>query len=328
MIIEKFKPFIGQHCETTATGSLLKQIGIEFSEPMLFGIGEGFGYVFWKMKTMDFPFIGGRVKTDQLTENICRNLRLKLEVKETSSLKKAWKNIEAPLLDGKAVGLKLDCYHLDYFTNKIHFAGHYAAIYGYDETYAYLVDTAQQGSEVKTTLKSLELARNEKGPMSSRNRSYTIEQVEALPGMKDLIKKAIFNNATDYLNPPIKNLGYKGVRKTATEIKKWFKTSKDVKGEFETSAILMERAGTGGALFRNLYRDFLNESAAILENKALEEAHEDFKQIASLWTNISELFHKVSETREEKYVNEASELFIDLSEKEKSTMENLIRACE
>ncbi|HFC00693.1 MAG TPA: lantibiotic ABC transporter, partial [Phaeodactylibacter sp.] len=58
MIIKKFKPFKGQHCETTATGSLLLQIGIELSEPMLFGIGEGLGYIFWNMKMMDFPFIG------------------------------------------------------------------------------------------------------------------------------------------------------------------------------------------------------------------------------------------------------------------------------
>jgi hypothetical protein len=28
MIIKDFKPFVGQHCETTATGSLLNQIGI------------------------------------------------------------------------------------------------------------------------------------------------------------------------------------------------------------------------------------------------------------------------------------------------------------
>jgi len=38
---------------------------------------------------------------------------------------------------------------LDYFTNKIHFAGHYVAMYGYDETFAYLVDTKQQGCEMK-----------------------------------------------------------------------------------------------------------------------------------------------------------------------------------
>ncbi len=50
MIIKNFKPFNGQHCETTATGSLLYQLGIELSEPMLFGLGEGLGYIFWNMK--------------------------------------------------------------------------------------------------------------------------------------------------------------------------------------------------------------------------------------------------------------------------------------
>lgn len=89
MLIQRFKAFNGQHCETTATGSLLRQIGIELSEPMLFGLGEGLGFIFWNMKIMDFPFIGGRVKPDVLTENICRNLNLKLEVSETSSTKKA-----------------------------------------------------------------------------------------------------------------------------------------------------------------------------------------------------------------------------------------------
>jgi len=62
MILENFVPFEGQHCETTATGSLLKSIGIELSEPLLFGLGEGLGFIFWNMKQMDFPFIGGRNK--------------------------------------------------------------------------------------------------------------------------------------------------------------------------------------------------------------------------------------------------------------------------
>ena len=53
MKIEHLKPFKGQHCETTATGTLLNQLGIEFSEPMLFGLGEGLGFIYWKMKTMD-----------------------------------------------------------------------------------------------------------------------------------------------------------------------------------------------------------------------------------------------------------------------------------
>lgn len=323
MIIENFKPFTGQHCETTATGALLKHIGIELSEPMLFGLGEGLGFIFWKMKTLDFPFIGGRVKTDLLTEILCRNLNLNLEVKETTSLNKAWKNIEEPLSNGKAVGLKLDCYHLEYFSSKIHFAGHYVAMYGYDDQFAYLIDTKQQGRAVKTTLENLKLARSEKGPMSSKNLSYTIEQVKKLPDFKHVIRQAIFNNATEYLNPPIKNFYYKGIEKTATEIKKWFKTSKDIKTEFQTSAMLMERAGTGGALFRNLYRDFLQESSELLGTQELNKGYQSFKEIATQWTEISQLFHEIGETKDEKYLNKASELFIDISQKEKQAMNEL-----
>ena len=323
--IKNFKPFVGQHCETTATGSLLKQLGIELSEPMLFGLGEGLGYIFWNMKIMDFPFIGGRVKPDVLTQNIARNLNLKLEVKETSSIKKAWDNVKDNIDKDIPVGIKLDCYHLEYFTDKIHFAGHYVSMYGYDEHFAYLVDTKQQGSEVKTKLSNLELARSEKGPMSSKNLSYTIQKTNKDYKLKEIIVIAIKNNAKDYLNPPIKNLGYKGILKTSEEIKKWFKNSKDIEKDFTTTAMLMEKAGTGGAIFRNFYRDFLKESYEIIKNKNIKKAHKMFIEIADLWTKVSMLFNKAGKTKDVKYINEASEILVDLSKKEKIAMELLLR---
>jgi hypothetical protein len=326
LTIKDFKPFKGQHCETTATGSLLNQIGIELSEPMLFGIGEGLSYIFWNMKIMDFPFIGGRVKPDVLTENICRNLNLKLNVKETSSIKRAWENIENPLSTGKAVGVKLDSYYLEYFTSKIHFAGHYVAMYGYDEQFAYLVDTEQQGGQVKTALKNLESARNEKGPMSSRNKSYTIDKKGEVTDLEKAIRIAIFNNANEYLNPPIKNISYKGIEKTAQELKKWFKNTKDINGDFQTTSMLMERAGTGGSIFRNLYRDFLKESYDLLKIEGINEAYKEFKEIAQLWKNVSDLFFKVGETSDIKYIKEASEILLMLAEKERIAMEILKNA--
>lgn len=324
MIINDFQPFAGQHCETTATGSLLKQTGIDLSEPMLFGLGEGLGFIFWNMKIMDFPFIGGRVKPDVLTENICRNLNLGLEVKETSSTKKARENVTQYIDKGDAVGLKLDCYHLEYFTNKFHFAGHYVAMYGYDSDFAYLVDTEQQGGKVKTSLKSLELARKEKGPMSSRNKSYVIYKNGDLTDLETAIKRAIHNNAREFLNPPIKNIGYKGIYKTSKEIKKWFNTSKDVKGDFQTTAMLMEKGGTGGSIFRNLYRDFLKESSELLNSKDIKEAYKAYSEIAFLWKDISDLFYQAGETKDIKYINQASDILVELSDKERGTMERLM----
>ena len=45
-IIENSDPFAGQHCETTASWTSLSQLNIELSEPMLFGLGEGLGFIF------------------------------------------------------------------------------------------------------------------------------------------------------------------------------------------------------------------------------------------------------------------------------------------
>lgn len=323
MLIENFSPFSGQHCETTATGSLLKSLGIEMSEAMLFGIGEGLGYIYWDMKNMDFPFLGGRVKPDLLTNKIVNNLHLQMDVKETSSPKKAWENVKQNIDKGIIVGLKLDSYYLDYFTNKVHFAGHYVAMYGYDDHLAYLVDTKQQGGLVKTSLESLALARSEKGLMSSKNLSYTIKKKEVIPNLKDVITKAIKNNATAYINPPIKNLGYKGIKKTSVEINKWFERSKNIENDLILTAILMERGGTGGSLFRNIYRDFLKECLSIFDNALLQNAFNLFTEIAPMWEETSKLIKKAGETHELLFLNQASNLLLELSNKEYDAMKQL-----
>jgi hypothetical protein len=312
--------FTGVHCETTATGTLLKKIGIDLSEPMLFGLSQGLGFIYWNMKIMDFPFIGGRIKPDLITYNITEILNLNLNIKQTTSIKKAWKNIEEPLRQGIPVGLKLDCYHLEYFENKIHFAAHYVAATGFDKQFAYLVDTIQQGQCVKTSLKSLELARNERGPMSSKNLSYTIESSVSIPSIHEVLAEAITKNAKDFLNPPIKNIGYKGILKTSQEIKKWFESSKTKYRDFTTTAMLMERAGTGGSLFRNLYRDFLGEAQEYIESKALILAHKNYTEIAKSWKEVAELFNEAGETENIEYIDAASELLVAISEKEQETM--------
>lgn len=325
MKIENFKPFDGQHCETTATGTLLRQLGIELSEPMLFGLGEGLGFIFWNMKTMNFPFIGGRIKADLLTQNIAKNLNLDLKVNETSSVQKAWDNVKQLLDKGQVVGLKLDCYHLEYFSKPFHFAGHYAAIYGYDKDNAFLVDTKQQGGQVKTSLTSLVKARAEKGPMSSKNLSYVLNKTTKKIEIKTAVLNAIRNNATDYINPPINNIGYKGILKTSKEIYKWFDTTNDIEGDFLASSMIMEKAGTGGALFRNLYRDFLKESYELLKLDTIKKAHKEFIGISNLWKEVSELFLKVSQTKDKKYIEQASEILKQLSLREKNAVEELTK---
>jgi hypothetical protein len=320
MIIKNYKPFTGQHCETTATGSLLRNLDIELSEPMLFGIGEGLSYIWWNAKNMPRPFIGGRNKPDSITQNICRNLDFNLETRETTSVIKAWENVRQYIDQNIVVGLKLDCYYLEYFTDKIHFPAHYVAIYGYDDNYAFLTDTQQQDGRVKTSLESLLKARNEKGPMSSDNLSYTIRKKESHSELTSAVKKALKNNSVAYLNPPIQNISYKGIQKTAKEIFKWFNSSADRRNDFILTATLMEKAGTGGSLFRNIYRDFLTEAANLLEDNTLLIASVKCNNIAIKWNLVSKLFEKAGINESVVSLNEASEILLEIAAEEMEMM--------
>jgi hypothetical protein len=325
MIIDGFIPFSGQHCETTATGNLLKHSGLNLSEPMLFGVGEGLGFIYWDMASMALPFLGGRIKPQQITRNLAQNLHLCIDFQETSSVRTAWKNVQAKIDAGTPVGLQLDCYYLEYFTNPIHFAGHYVAMYGYDETYAYVVDTQAQGGAVKAALKNVEQARNAKGPMAAKNFSYTIAPITSVPHLADVVRPAIRRNAEEFLNPPIANFGYKGIAKASKQVKSWLTRSKNIRDDLTLVGVLIERGGTGGALFRNMYRDFLKECSGIIDDPDLTAGYQLFCQIAPQWSEVADLLKQAGESSDQGYLNQASTILLDLSKQEKEAMECLAR---
>jgi hypothetical protein len=312
----------GQHCETTALGALLHHDGIELSEPMLFGLGEGLGFVYWDARNMDFPFLGGRVKPAVLTRTAADRLGLTLHVQETTSSRKAWQNVTDALTAGRPVGLQLDSYHLEYFTAKVHFGGHFVAMYGYDDTHAHLIDTAQQGGAVTTTLTSLAKARGERGPMTARNLSYTITGA----GRADLgaaVRSAISGNARAFLNPPIANLGHRGIAKAARQVTRWLDRAGDPSRDLPLAAMLMERGGTGGSLFRAMYRDFLAEATAIVDDDDLGLGHRLYAEIAPLWTEVSNHVAAAGETGDPAHLARASAILTDLADKEHRAMQVL-----
>ena len=323
VIIENVSFPTGQHCETTALGAVLHHEGLELSEPVLFGLGEGLGFVYWDAKNLDFPFLGGRVKPMMITRTAAEHLGLELHVQETASPRKAWQNVVGALTAGHPVGLQLDSYHLDYFTTKVHFGGHFVAMYGYDDTHAHLIDTAQQGGAVRTALTSLERARGERGPMTARNLSYTITVPTERPDLGTAIRRAISNNARAFLNPPIANLGHRGIGKAARQVTRWLDRSSDPSRDLPLAAMLMERGGTGGALFRAMYRDFLAESAAIVDDDNLRLGHRLYAEIAPLWTEVSHQIAAAGETGDQEHLTRASAILTELADSERHAMQVL-----
>lgn len=314
-----------QHCETTALGVLLRHEGLDLSEPMLFGLGSGLSFIYWDSKAMAFPFLGGRVKPFELTRNLAARLGLTLRVEETTSPRKAWRNVAAAIDAGRPVGLQLDCYHLEYFRSKVHFGGHVVAMYGYDEHEAHLVDTTQQGGAVRTSRDSLAMARAERGPMTARNRSFTLTLPERSPRWQDQIIPAIRDCADAFLAAPIANLGHRGIAKAAERVLTWPARAGDPRHDLPQAALLMERAGTGGALFRVLYRDFLGECVQLTGNKDLRTGHRLYAEAAVLWTDVAALIAKAGESGDVRHLEQARVVLHDLSRIESDAMRVLRR---
>ncbi|MEU9236019.1 BtrH N-terminal domain-containing protein [Streptomyces subrutilus] len=312
-----------QHCETTALGVLLRHEGLDLSEPMLFGLGSGLSFIYWDSKSMGFPFLGGRIKPFELTRNLADMLGFELLVAETTSPRKAWQNVAAPLDAGRPVGLQLDSYHLDYFSTKVHFGGHVVAMYGYDEQDAYLVDTDPQGGAVSTSLASLAKARAERGPMTAKNRSFTITAPIGLTSPRERIIPAIKSCADAFLHPPIANLGHRGIERAAEQVPKWLQRSEKPREDLPQAAVLMERAGTGGALFRNLYRDFLAECAQLIDSSHLRTGHSLYTEAATLWTQVAALIAAAGESGDVNKLVQAGSVLRELARIEREAMRAL-----
>ncbi|MBN2353483.1 MAG: BtrH N-terminal domain-containing protein [Spirochaetales bacterium] len=91
----------GCHCQTTSLAKIYRFHGHPLSEEMLLGLGAGMGFIYWRMKSRpetgagDFVFIGCRGNNKHFFTDVGRRTGVGIEVRTSSSAKKA----EAVLLD-------------------------------------------------------------------------------------------------------------------------------------------------------------------------------------------------------------------------------------
>lgn len=314
-------PFVGVHCETVATGTLLNALGCELSEPLLLGLGQAFGFVYLNLSSLPFGLIGGRNKPFALTGNACGHLGLDCRESQTSSVAKAWRQLEQDLAAGHPVGLQLDCFHLPYFANAPHFAGHFVAVTGLDDDRAEVVDTVQQGTRQQVPRTALQAARHAGGPMSAKARSYTITgEVTADLGVAALA--AMRATASAYLAPDFGGMGAPGLAKLATAMPGWLGRSATPGEDLHLAADLIERAGTGGALFRTLYRDFLAEAAELVPGRAdqILQARDRIAASAQLWTTIAHLLDQCAVDGSPAHLRQAASLCRPIADEEVAAM--------
>ncbi|GAB3454155.1 BtrH N-terminal domain-containing protein [Kineococcus endophyticus] len=324
----------GRHCETTALAVLLHDRGAQVSEPLLFGLGAGLSFVHWDTRSAPFPFLGGRVKPFELTRRLAARTGLRLSVRETRSARAALAHLRDGLATGSPVGLQLDSSLLPYFTSSAPFPGHVVAATALDGDLVHLVDTAQQGGRVSVSLDDVAAARAARGPMSAPHRSFTLDVPDGSPlrtgDLVPALVDAVVTCAREFLDPPIANVGHRGLRLAAQRLPTWFDRVHDPARDLVTAGTLVERAGTGGGLFRLVHSEFLADGVERCRGRLpaadvdrLARGRDLYARAADGWTRVAGLLEAAGRQLDPRPLQDAGRVLHEVADLETAAAELL-----
>ncbi|MDP6157148.1 MAG: BtrH N-terminal domain-containing protein [Candidatus Thermoplasmatota archaeon] len=296
LVLNDYNNFGGKHCQTTAIKSILGYNNLNLREEMLLGLGGGLGFIYWYMKNMPAPFIGGRTggRNEEFMVNMLKRIGGNCEVYRSGSPKRGYEELKKILRNKQPAYVYGDMAYLPYMAipEDAHFGYHTFVVYGIDEetNTVYVGDRGKNG--VNMSIDDLNLARNSKfPPFPPKNQLLKIslpdEIIDLRPGILEAIRDCVYQ----MMNPPIRNFGLAGIKKWASLVPKW---PKMFKGSYLFNCIFnvfiyIEIGGTGGSSFRPMYADFLREAAILLEKPSLEKVASLFECSANIWSEIAAL---------------------------------------
>ncbi len=334
-LVNDFIHRIGFHCESSSMRDLFEFYGFPMSEPMAFGLDATMGFGFFDttnsvsfIPESDIPFfLGGKQGTIEPNSLACRLLGITLRKQSFTSANKAWEESKKMLNQNIPLILRVDLGYLPYFEGEgeIHFGGHAITLAGYDEEagIACVGDSEFEGFQEVTINKLKEARNSEYGPKfmqpSNAQFSMTKRPDGKHPPLAAGVKVAIQKVVNNMLRPSVNTNGIQGLKQFAASIPLWkeklYGEARDPQGKSVSRARLMfelihgyiETWGTGGASFRNLYSQFLEELLSHPEMREGSKAwsNDDFKIVedsipiinesAKYWTIIAETLHEVVE---------------------------------
>jgi hypothetical protein len=185
----------------------------------------------------------------------------------------------------------------------------------------------KKGFYYPITLERLSRARNSNYKPFPPKNAYLEFDFEGFhnPTAEDFFS-SIRQAAESQLNPPIKNLGVKGLRHTAKEILKWPQIFKDreLRMNLFSLYVFIEIGGTGGGCFRYMYSRFLKEATKTAADNVIEQASELFSQSGRKFTEIALMFKDAEHAQNiDKRIQIASQKFQEIADVEEDAYAKL-----
>jgi len=285
----------GKNCMTSSLWKLLNHLGHKISEEMLVGIASGLGFIYWKMKQMPTPFVGGMNggRFPTILGLAVDRLGGEWKVLKSSSVKRAHKHLIETLEMDQPALVCADLGFLDYLSlgGDDHFGMHTILVYGFDEQ----KDEAHVSDRFATTitipLSRLQEARaSEYHPFPAKNKLMQVFMPDEMIPLEEIIPAAVRENANFMLNPPISNMGAAGIRRWKKELRKYPKILPDnntIAQALIEHFVYIEVGGSGGSLFRRMYSNFLKEASQVMKALELQKISLLYDDICDHWSRLA-----------------------------------------
>ncbi len=289
------------HCESGVTSNLLYFHGVDCSEALAFGIGDGlfFGYLPF-IRVNKLPLTTFRCSVGTIFNKVSKRLGVTVRRKKFRSPAKAMDELDKKLDLGIPVGCQTGAYWLPYFPPafRFHFNMHNLVVIGREGS-DYIISDPVFDDIVRCHRTDLIKARFAKGALAPRGAMYFFEHVPDSPDIREAVASGITSVSKIMLKTPVPFLGVRGIEFLAGRLAGWPKKLGADNAALHLGQLIrmQEEIGTGGGGFRFIYAAFLQEAATVLENRELAELSEQMTLTGDKWRGFATLGARVCKGR-------------------------------
>lgn len=319
------------HCENGVASNLLKDKGINISEPMVFGIGSGLFFVYLPfIKVNHAPVVSYRPLPGMIFNKLAKRLGIKIKRTKFSSEASANKALEENLKNNIPTGLQVGVYNLTYFPDeyRFHFNAHNLVVYGKNDN-QYLISDPVMENVTMLSEQELNKVRFAKGAFAPRGQMYYPIYIPVEINYEKAIITAIKDTCRNML-APIPIVGVKGIKFVSRQIRKWPVKHGNKKANHYLAQLvrMQEEIGTGGGGFRFIYAAFLQEASVRLKNDELRKLAMEMTEIGDLWRDFAVQASRVYKNRsaQNDVYNRLADHLLDIANREEVFFKKLKKA--
>jgi hypothetical protein len=310
------------HCENGVVSNLLRFHGLEFDEPMVFGIGAGLFFSYFPfLKVGGIPVTSFRTMPSYIFKRFANSLGVKIKSETFSNEQKGMEALDALLGKGIPVGMLSSVFYLTYLPDayRFHFNAHNIIVYG-KENGKYLVSDPTLETVTEILPEDLQRARFAKGMPEPKGKLYYPVSIPKEYDLNKALIKGIRHVSFFMAKTPVPILGANGILYLSKRMRNWPNKLGERKAVLWLGNVvrMQEEIGTGGAGFRFIYAAFLDKASVLLKDETLFVLAKELTAIGDQWRAFAYEASRVCKNRKGDLssFSELADLLQNIGEKE------------